>query len=336
MAEAAATPFDARSAAMLLVSLGESDAAAVLKHLDPKVVQRVGTEMAQLTSVSRDQISDVLNGFTRAVNDQAGGEVGSDDFVRRVLFSALGNDRATGIIDRMALGQTSRGLDALKWMDTRAIYEMVRAEHPQIIAIVLAYLEADQASGVLAMFPQGAQADLVMRVASLDGVQPDALSKLDEVIERLSAAKTGGRSANLGGAKAASSLLNFIEGSGDGPVMEQIRKADEALAQSLKDLMFVFEDLLKVDDRGIQELLRNVPSDKLPVALKGADEVIKQKIFKNMSERAAEMLRDDMETRGPVKLSEVESAQKEIITIARKMADEGTLSLGGAGGEQMV
>jgi flagellar motor switch protein FliG len=335
MPEAVQAEFDAKSAAMLLVSLGEADAASVLKHLDPRVVQRVGAEMAQLSNISRDQISGVLGGFFTAVGDQVGGEMGSDDFVRRVLFSALGNDKANGIIDRIALGRSSRGLEALKWMDARAIHEMIKNEHPQIVAIVLAYLEPDQSAGVLAAFPKTMQADLVMRVATLDGVQPDALSKLDEVLERQSSGQTSGRASNLGGTKAASALLNMVEGGSDGPVMEQIRKADEPLAQRLQELMFVFENLLDVDDRGIQELLRNVPSDKLPLALKGADDVIKTKFFKNMSERAAEMLRDDMESRGPVRLADVEAAQKEIVGIARRMADEGALMLG-TGGEQMV
>jgi len=327
---------DARSAAMLMVSLGEQDAAAVMKHLDPKVVQRVGAEMARLSNISRDEATGVLSAFFDSVAGRVGGEEGSEDFVRRVLHSALGTDKANGIIDRIALGRTSRGLDSLKWMDARAVYEIVRNEHPQIIAIVLAYLETDQAATILGLFPKPVQADLVMRIATLDGVHPDALNKLDEVLERQATGKGGSRSSNLGGTKAASNLLNVVEGTGDGPVMEAIRKADEQLAQSLQDLMFVFENLLDVDDRGIQELLRNVPSDRLSLALRAADEAIKTKFFKNMSERAAEMLKDDMETRGPVKLSEVEAAQKEIITIAKKMADEGTLSLGGAGGEEMV
>jgi flagellar motor switch protein FliG len=327
--------FDARSAAMLLVSLGEADAAAVLKHLEPKVVQRVGAEMAQLSGISREQMSEVLGGFTLAVNEQVGGEVGSSDFVRRVLLSALGNDKASGIIDRIALSHTSRGLDALKWMDARSIVELVRHEHPQIIAIVLAYLDEDQAAAVLALFSKPLQADLLVRLATLEGVQPDALNKLDEVLERQATGRTGGRSSRLGGAKAAAALLGLVESGGDGPVFEQIRTLDEPLAQSLQELMFVFENLLEVDDRGIQELLRNVPADKLPVALRGADEAIKTKFFKNMSERAAEMLKDDMETRGPVKLSDVETAQKEIVTIARKMAEEGTLSLGGSGSDMV-
>jgi flagellar motor switch protein FliG len=335
MPEEAKSEFDARSAAMLLVSLGEADAAAVLKHLDPKVVQRVGAEMAHLDSVSREQMGTVLNGFALAVSDQPGGEQGSDEFVRRVLQSALGDERAGGMIDRIALSPSSQGLDALKWMDARAIFELARDEHPQIIAIFLAYLDADHGAGVLALFPKAVQAELVMRVAALDGVQPDALNRLEEVLARQAAGKTGRQSSKLGGRKVASALLNLVESGGDGPVMESIRKADEQLAQSLQELMFVFENLLEVDDRGIQELLRNVPADKLPVALRGADEAIKAKFFKNMSERAAEMLRDDMETRGPVKLSDVEAAQKEIITIARKMADEGTLSLGGSGSDMV-
>jgi flagellar motor switch protein FliG len=220
-------------------------------------------------------------------------------------------------------------------MEPKAIAETIRMEHPQVLAIVMAYLDTDHAAKVLEFFPDWLQADVLMRVATLDGVQPAALGKLDEMIEKQFAGNSGGMAANLGGAKAAAGILNFIDGTGEGKVIEQIRKADDALCQKLQDLMFVFENLMEVDDRGIQEILREVDSAKLVLALKGADATMMDKFMKNMSQRAAEMLKDDLESRGPVRLAEVEGAQKEILAVARRLADAGKIMLGG-GGETFV
>ena len=320
-----------RSAAVLLLALGEGEAATVLKHLDAKVVQRLGVEMAQLKSASRDEVSAVLHGFVSTMDEQADIKVGSDEYIRKVLINALGDDKASGIIDRILLGRTSKGLDVLKWMEPRAIAETIKQEHPQVLAIIMAYLDTDHAAKVLEHFPDWLQADVLMRVATLDGVQPAALGKLDEMIEKQFAGNAGGLAANLGGPKAAAGILNFIDGTGEGKVIEQIRKADDALCQKLQDLMFVFENLLEVDDRGIQEVLREVDSTKLVLALKGADAQMMDKFMKNMSQRAGEMLKDDLESKGPVKLSEVEGAQKEILAVARRLADEGKIMLGASG-----
>lgn len=335
MAEPGTAPQSTRSAAVLLLALGEGEAATVLKHLDAKVVQRLGAEMAQLKSASRDEVSTVLAGFVNTMEGQADIKVGSDEYVRKMLVNALGDDKASGIIDRILVGRPSKGLDVLKWMEPRAIADTIKHEHPQVLAIILAYLDTDQAAKVLAFFPDWLQADILMRIATLDGVQPAALGKLDEMIEKQFAGNSGGMAANLGGPKAAAGILNFIEGTGEGKVIEQIRKADDALCQKLQDLMFVFENLMQVDDRGIQELLREVDSAKLVLALKGADPAMMEKIVKNMSQRAAEMLKDDLESRGPVRLAEVEAAQKEILAVARKLADAGKIMLGG-GGEAFV
>jgi flagellar motor switch protein FliG len=325
-----------RSAAVLLLALGEGEAATILKHLDAKVVQRLGLEMSQLKSASRDEVSAVLSGFVGVMEEQADIKVGSDEYMRKVLISALGDDKASGIIDRILLGRTSKGLDVLKWMEPRTIAETIKMEHPQVLAILLAYLDTDQAAKVLANLPEGLQADVLMRIATLDGVQPAALGKLDEMMERQFAGNSGGLAANLGGPKAAAGILNFVDGTGDGKIIEQIRKADEVLCQKLQDLMFVFENLMDVDDRGIQEILREVDSAKLVLALKGADATMLDKFMKNMSQRAAEMLKDDLESRGPVRLVEVEGAQKEILAVARKLADDGKIMLGGSSGEQFV
>jgi flagellar motor switch protein FliG len=323
-------------AAILLMTLGEQGAAEVLKHMGAKDVQRVGSAMAQLANISREDVSDVLTSFSRTVETQTSVGVGSDEYVRKVLINALGEDKAGGLIDRILLGRTSKGLEALKWMEPRAIAEMIRLEHPQIVSIVLAYIDPDQAAEVMKHMPEALRADVILRIATLDGIQPSALSELDEIMEKQFAGNAGSQSSTLGGPKIAANILNFMDGSIEAAVMESVRNVDEALGARIEDLMFVFDSLIEVDDRGMQELLRQVPGDKLLLAIKAAEEPLKEKIFKNMSQRAAEMLRDDLAAKGPVRLADVEAAQKEILAIARKMAESGTLALGGKGGEEYV
>ncbi len=328
----------AERAAILLMSLGEAEAAQVLKHMGAKAVQKIGAAMAQMQNVSRDEVSNVITGFTTQLENQTSLGIGVDDYIRKVLVTALGEDKASNLIDRILLGRNSKGLEALKWMDARAVVEMIRMEHPQIIAIVLAYLDSDQSAEVLALLPENMRADVMMRIASMDGIQPAALSELDEVLEKqFSGNANTGKTSALGGAKVAANILNFIENAKQTAVIESIRKSDEQLSEKIQDLMFVFDNLLEVDDRGMQELLRTVPSDRLLLAMKGADPELREKIFKNMSQRAAETLREDLEARGPVKLSDVEAAQKEILSIARKLSEAGTIALGGGGGgEQYI
>jgi flagellar motor switch protein FliG len=321
-------------AAILLLTLGESEAAEILKHLGAKDVQRLGRSMAELSNVSRDEVRNVLGDFTSAVEMQTSLGVANEEFVRKVLVNALGEEKAANLMDRIALGGTRKGLDALKWMDARQVAELIRNEHPQIIAIVLSYLESDQAAEVLGFLPDGLRADLVMRVAQLDGVQPTALAELDEMMEKRFANNGANAvSSALGGLRVAAEMVNLLDSAVGSTVMGDIGKSDEVLSQKIQDLMFVFDDLLEIDDRGMQELLRQVPADKLLIALKGADETFKAKVFKNMSQRAAEMLKGDLEAKGPVRLADVEAAQKEILLAARKLADEGTIQLGGKGEE---
>lgn len=323
-------------AAILLLALGEQDAAQVLKHLGAKDVQRVGAAMAQLNGVSREEVSTVLSNFSSKVEQQTSFGVGNDEYIRKVLTEALGADKAGSLVDRILGGRSSRGLDALKWMEARAIGDMLRLEHPQIIAIVLSYLESDQAAEVLTHLPENQRADVLMRIATLDRVHPTALDELDQVLEKQFSSSSGSKATGgFGGPKVAAEILNLV-GSSQDALMQQISKVDEPLGLKLQDLMFVFDDLNEADDRGMQELLREVPGDKLIIALKAADEKLKEKFFKNMSERAAQMMKDDLEARGPVRLSEVEAAQKEILIIARKMGEEGRLQLGGKGGEEYV
>jgi flagellar motor switch protein FliG len=336
MSEAVSKQNGVEKAAILLLTLGESEAAQILKHMGAKDVQRVGAAMAALSNVTREQVNAVLGEFTTSVERQTSLGVGSDEFVRKVLVEALGEDKASGLIDRIRVGGERKGLEQLKWMDSRAVAELVRHEHPQIISIVLAYLEPDQAAEVLSALPENMRPDLVMRVASLEGVRPSALSELDEIMEKQFAGGNAGKTSALGGLKVAANIMNVVEASKSQTILAEIAKADGDLQNKIQDLMFVFDDLVAVDDRGMQELLRQVPSDQLLLALKGADDDLKAKVFKNMSQRAAETLKEDLESRGPVKLSDVETAQKEILAAARKLAEAGTISLGGGGQEQYV
>ena len=324
----------ARNAAILLLTLGEQDAAEVLKHLSARDVQAVGSAMAGLTSVTREEVEQVLNRLTDDVGRQTAFGVGTEDYIRKILTNALGESKAGGLIDRILLGRSSKGLESLKWMESRAIAELINLEHPQIIALVLAHLEPDQAAEVLGYLPPRTRADAVMRIATLDGVQPHALNELDEIMERqFSGSSNKLKSANVGGLKAAADILNSMETSREAELMSAIRSQDASLGGRIEELMFVFDDLAELDDRGMQTLLREVPSARLTVALKGAEPGIREKIFANMSKRAADMLRDDLEVSGPVRVSEVDAAQKEVLMIARRLADAGQLSLSGGGDE---
>ena len=322
-------------AAILLLTLGEQEAAQILKHMSAKEVQRVGLAMAKVKNVSRVEVEKVVSDFTTNVEAQTSVGVGADEFLRKALVNALGEDKASAIIDRISIGRSTKGLEALKWLDARAVCELLRLEHPQMIAIVLANLEPDHAAEVLQLLPGGIRSDVVVRIASLDGVQPTALTELDDIIEKQFSGNSAAKTSVLGGPRAAANIMNALEPSHESAIMEQIAKSDEALAQLIEDLVFVFDDLGGIDDRSMQELLRQVPGDQLLLALKGADESLKDKIFKNMSQRAAEMLKDDLESKGPVRVADVEAAQKTILQMARKLAAAGTIALSGKGDEYL-
>lgn len=322
-------------AAILLMTLGEESAAKVLTHLGPKEVQRVGAAMASLENVTNDQVESVMGNMMEAVETQTGLGIGSDDYIKATLVKALGADKAGGLIDRILMGGNTTGLDTLKWMDARSVSEIIRYEHPQIQAIVLAYLDPDHSAQVLAnMQDPRVRQDLMMRVAALDSVQPAALQELNDILEKqFSGSNT--QSSAMGGTKVAAEIMNNVESNLENDIMTAISEVDEELATEIQDLMFVFDNLIDVDDRGIQTLLREISSEVLITALKGADEGMQEKIFKNMSKRAAELLRDDLEAKGPVRVSDVETAQREILGVARKLADSGDIILGG-GGDQMI
>lgn len=323
------------SAAIFLLSLGEGEAAQVLRHMGPKEVQKVGSAMSSLQNVTRTDVASIVSYFLADAESQTALGVGNDDYIRSVLTNALGEEKANGVIDRILMGGKTKGLETLKWMEPRSIAEVIRLEHPQIISIILAYLDPDHAADVLALFPDRVRTDIMMRIASLDGIPPSALAELNEIMEKqFSGAESSNvKTSSVGGVKTAANILNNIEGALETEIIEKIREIDSDLGQAIQDNMFVFENIIDIDDRGIQLLLREVSSDSLVVALKAAPDPLKEKMFNNMSKRASEMLRDDLEVKGPVKVSEVETAQKEILAIARRMSDSGEISLGGRGEE---
>ncbi|WP_253479192.1 flagellar motor switch protein FliG [Natronocella acetinitrilica] len=323
----------AEKAAVFLMSLGEDTAASVMKHLGPKEVQLLGSTMTSLKNIRKEQVEAVVDDFVTTVGEQTALGIGNSDYIRSVLVKALGEDKAGNIIDRIMMGGNTRGLEQLKWLDGKTVAEMLRLEHPQIIAIVMSYLDPDHAAEVLANLPERIRHDILMRVATLQGVQPAALQELDEIMERQFTGKQRLKSSSIGGIQAAANILNYLDSAVENPLMEQVTEMDADLSQKIQDLMFTFNDLVELDDRGIQALLREVSSELLVLALKGADDALKDKMFKNLSRRASEMLQDDLDARGPVRVSDVEQAQKEVLTVAKRMADEGQISLGGGGDE---
>ncbi|TKB04955.1 flagellar motor switch protein FliG [Alteromonas portus] len=323
-------------AAILLLSLSEEDAAQILKHLEPKQVQKLGTEMAKVDDMTQSKITSVHKHFIEEIQNYSTIGFQSQDFVKRALTAALGEDKAANLIDQILMGSGAKGLDSLKWMDSKQVASIIRNEHPQIQTIVLSYLEPEQSAEILAQFPEKVRLDLLMRIANLEEVQPAALQELNEIMEKQFAGQAGTQAAKMGGLKSAANIMNYLDTAIEGQLMDAIREQDEEMSQQIQDLMFVFDNLVDVDDKGIQAILREVQQDALLKAIKGADEELKEKIMRNMSKRAAEMLNDDLEALGPVRISEVETAQKEILSVARRLSDSGEIMLGGGGGEEFL
>jgi len=319
--------------AILLLSIGEDEAAAILKNLSPKEVQKIGHAMAALKQVPRERIEKVLDEFHS--HTEKGTPVSVDEStIRSMLTKALGDDRAANLISRILQGGDTAGIESLKWMDAPTVADLIRNEHPQIIATILVHLDYDHAGEILKHFTERLRNDVLLRIATLEGVQPAALHELNDALSRLLAGATSNiKKSAMGGIRHAAEILNFVGQQAETAIVDNVREYDPELAQKILDEMFVFENLMDVDDRGIQLLLREIQSDSLIVALKGASPELREKIFKNMSQRAAEMLREDLESKGPVRLSEVEGEQKEILKIARRLADEGQIVLGGGGAE---
>ncbi|QID17260.1 flagellar motor switch protein FliG [Nitrogeniibacter mangrovi] len=318
--------------ALLLLSLGSDEAAEVLKHLGPKEVQKLGLTMAKLPSHPRSKVEPLLDELE--THSEKGSPIeANEEEIRAMLTKALGDDRAAHIISRVLQGSDTAGIESLKWMDAATAADLIKNEHPQIIATILVHLEYDQAGEILKHFTDRLRNDVVLRIATLDGVQPTALKELNDALSRTLSGASTVKKAAMGGVRHAADILNFVGAAAETAVIDNVREYDPDLAQKILDEMFVFDNLMDIDDRGIQTILREVQSDSLVVALKGATEEMREKIFKNMSQRAAEMLREDLESRGPVRLSEVEAEQKEILKIVRRLAEEGQIMLGGKGGD---
>jgi flagellar motor switch protein FliG len=325
-----------QDAAVLLMSLGEEEAAEVFKHLSPKEVQKLGEAIAKTKAITREKVDDVVGKFTNVAAAQSLLVSDSGDYVRSVLRRALGDDKAALLIDRILQGGDVSGIESLKWMDPLSVAELLRNEHPQIVAAILVHLDYDQAADVLKNLGERQRNEVMLRIATMEGIQPTALKDLNEVLFKVLAGGDKIRKASLGGVKTAAEMINLMGTALEGTVIESIRSHDPDLAQKIMDKMFVFDDVIKLDDKAIQMVLKEVASESLIVALKGAQPELKEKFLSNMSSRAAETLREDLESRGPMRLSEVEAQQKEILKTVRRLADEGQIVIGGGADDAMV
>ena len=323
-------------AAILLMSLGEVEAAEVFKHLSPKEVQRLGETIARMRTVSHDRVNEVIVKFTAAAAQQSLLVNDTSDYVRAVLRRALGDDKASLLIDRILQGGDVSGIESLKWMDPLSVAELLRNEHPQIVAAILVHLDYEQAAGVLRNLSERQRGEVMVRIATLEGIQPTALKDLNEVLFKVLAGGDKVRKTSLGGVKTAAEIVNLMGAAIEAPLLDAIRGYDADLAQKIMDKMFVFDDVGKLDDKSIQMLLKEVASETLVVALKGAAPELRDKFLANMSSRAAESMREDLESRGPMRLSEVESQQKEILKVVRRLADEGQIVMGGSSEDSFV
>ena len=322
--------------AILLMSLGEEGAVEVFKHLGPREVQKLGIAMAKLSNVTRDQVAGVLREFHEEAQQHTSIASEPDQYLRNVLTRALGDDKAGALIDRILTDNDNAGIESLKWMDATSVAELIKGEHPQIIATILVHLDPDQAGEVLGQLTERLRNDVVLRIATLEGVQPSAMRDLNETLSLILSGTDKVKKSARGGVDAAAEILNNLGATVEASITSHLREVDPDLAQKIQDKMFVFENLIDLDDRAIQLLLREVQSETLVVALKGTSEPLREKIFKNMSQRASEMLRDDLEAKGPVRLSEVEAEQREIVRIVRRLAEEGQIVMGGKGEEGLV
>lgn len=318
-------------AAVLLLLLGEEQAADIIKYLDPKEVQALGAAMVAVVDLSQDAVNVVLDDFISTIRRQTTLGLGSIDYVENVLRKALGEDKAASVLGRIMPGSASRGLEILRWMDARSIAEMIRLEHPQVIAIILSVLEYEVAADVLNFLPGESRPEIMQRIGALETVQPAAMKELEQIMKTQFSNNSSAKSSSFGGVKTAAKIMNFVKVDIESKLMSGLVEMDPDIAQRIQDNMFTFDNLINVDNRSIQTLMRNIEPDLLMTALKGADEAVKQKFFDNMSARARVMFIDDMEAKGPLRISDVEEAQKSAMRIARKLADSGELVLAGRG-----
>lgn len=325
-----------QKSAVLLLSLGAEVASEVCKHLSPKEVHKIGEAMAKITGVSREEVHEVLVDFHNAAGAKTAIGTDSADYIRSVLIKALGDDKANNLLNRIMHGGDTSGIEGLKWMDAPAVAELIKDEHPQIIATILVHLERDQASDILKHFTERLRNDTLLRIATLDGVQPTALKELNDVMMKLLSGGKNIKESAMGGVRVAAEILNYMGATLEATVIDGVRLHDNDLAQEIIDEMFVFDNVVDIDDRGIQLLLREIQSESLIVALKGSTQELRDKIFKNMSQRARDALQEDLEAKGPVRVSEVEAEQKEILKVVRRLSEEGQIIITGKGEDSFV
>ena len=323
-------------AAILLMSLGEEEAAEVFKHLAPKEVQKLGETIARLKFVPRERLTRVLERFATDALESHTLVADTDEYVKTVLRKALGEDKANLLIDRILQGSDVTGIEGLKWLDPVTVAELLRNEHPQIVAAILVHLESDMASEIMKSFTERQRNEVMVRIATLDGIQPAALKDLNEVMSNVLAGGDKMRKASLGGVKPAAEIINLLGSALETSVLDYVRESDPDLAQKLMDNMFGFDDLIKLDDKGVQAVLKEVQSESLVLALKGAMPEMREKIFRNMSSRAAETLKEDLEGRGPVRVTDVEAEQKEILKIVRRLVEEGQIVIATGGADEFL
>ena len=346
MSEIAQTEMDAddiysqltgtQKSAILMMLLGEEEASEILKNLGPKEVQHLGSAMYSVQGLDQDTVNRVLDEFLDIIKEQTSLGLGAGNYIRNVLMKALGEDKAQSVLSRITPSSSDRPIEILDWMDARAISELIVDEHPQIIALIISYLDFSMGADVLNLLPDDLQPEIIRRIATLETVQPDALRELEDVMQRKFKANTTLRATQVGGVKAAAKIMNFTNQNMEARIMKNIGKDDKILMQSIQESMFVFETLIMSDDKSLQTLLRNVEAELIVLALKGADEALRDKLFSCMSSRAAANIMDEMEALGPVRLAEVQDAQKQVIAVARRLSDEGTIVLAGRGGDEMV
>jgi flagellar motor switch protein FliG len=326
----------AERAALLLFALGEDRAASVLKHIEPKEVQVIGFAMARLADISPVMVDDVLEEIIIAVKNLTSLGIESDGYIRKMLVQALGEEKASGIIERIFVSSGGKGIEQLKWMDAMSVADLVRLEHPQIGAIILSLLGSDKASEVMLRLPEKMRSDLLVRIATMQGVQPAALRELDDIMEKQLSGSETVKATTIGGIDAAANILNFMDGAAGNLLLARISENNADLALRIQDKMFVFEDLASISASAMQTVLREIPTGQLLLALRGASDGLKEKIYSNMSRRAADILRDDLEASPPAKLSEVEWAQKDILGMVKQLADSGAIQLGSEGDDELI
>jgi flagellar motor switch protein FliG len=322
--------------AILMMLLGEEQAAEIFQNLSPREVQHLGTAMYAVSGVDQEAVNAVLDEFLTLMKQQTSLGLGAGNYIQNVLKRALGDDKAQSVLSRITPADSNKPIEILDWMEARSIAELIMDEHPQIQALVVSYLEYGMASDVLNLLTEDMQAEVILRIATLETVDPNALKELEQVMLNKFKANTNLRSSQVGGVAAASKIMNFTKEAMEKRILGVIKKHDKDLMTAIQDNMFTFDNLIMSDERSLQTLLRATDPEDLIMALKGSDQNLQEKLFGCMSTRAAANLRDEMETLGPVRLTEVQEAQKNIIAIARKMSDDGTIVLAGRGGEEMV